>query len=77
MLTFSSAPNHVWDPPQGLGEQAKVTLPLRTARLNKLTFLKSQPTLPVRDVIHVPQSHFLFGFSTVTSLNDTSAPRAR
>ena len=42
MLAFSCAqPQHVWHPPQGLGEQAKVTLLLRTALLKSLTFLKS------------------------------------
>ena len=34
-------------------------------------------TLPVHDVIHIPWSYFLSGVSIVTSLNDTSAPRAR
>ena len=34
---FSICPHqHVWHPPQGLGEQAKVSLLLRTARLNCL-----------------------------------------
>ena len=32
-------------------------------------------TLLVHDVIHIPRSYFLSGVSTVTSLNDTSAPR--
>ena len=33
-------------------------------------------TLPVHDVIHILRSHLLSGVSIVTSLNDTSAPRA-
>ena len=38
---------------------------------------KTPRTLSVHDVIHIPRSHFLFGVSIVTSLNDTSAPRSR
>ena len=48
--------------------------------LNSLLFLKfqnSQPTLPVSDVTHVPWSQFLSGIFILTSLNDTSSPRAR
>ena len=39
-------------------------------------FLKSQPTLPVRNVTHTPWSQFLSGIFILTSLNDTSSPRA-
>ena len=49
-------------------------------KLNWLLFLKSpnpQPTLPVRDVTHIPWSQFLCGIFILTSLNDTSSPRAR
>ena len=49
IMTFPSAPpQHVWHTPQGLGEQAKVTLLLRTARLNSLTFIKSPKILRAR-----------------------------
>ena len=45
----------------------KVNRLLRTLKLNKLTFLKSQPTLPVRDVTHhlvpVPIWDFYFDIS--------------
>ena len=77
MLTFPSAPNHVRHLPQ-----AKVNLLLPTAKLNSLTDFFSNPqnpprTLPMHDIIHILRSHFLSGVSIVTSLNDTSAPRAR
>ena len=58
----------------------KVNLLLRTLELDSLTFFQipqNPPrTLPMHDVIHIPQSHFLSGVSIVTSLNDTSAPHA-
>ena len=44
-----------------------------------LTFSKSQnlqPALPGRDVTHIPMSQFLSGIFILTSLNDTSSPRA-
>ena len=40
MVTFPSAPHHVRHPPQGHCEVAKVTLLLRTARLNSTDFFK-------------------------------------
>ena len=40
----------------------KDNLPLRTQELNSLTFLKSQPTLPVHDVTHVLGHIFYLGF---------------
>ena len=46
--------------------------------LNLLLFLESpnpQPTLPVRDVTHIPWFQFLSGIFILTSLNDTSSPR--
>ena len=53
---------------------------VRRQELNSLLFLKSpnpQPTLPVRDVIHILWSQFLSGIFILTSLNHTSSPRAR
>ena len=53
---------------------------IRRQELNSLLFLKSQnpqPTLPVRDVTHIPWSQFLSGIFILTSLNDTSSPHAR
>ena len=53
---------------------------IRRQELNSLLFLKSQnpqPTLPVRDVTHIPWSQFLSGIFILTSLNETSFPRAR
>ena len=52
---------------------------VRWQELNSLLFLKSQnpqPTLPVRDVTYIPWSQFLSGIFILTSLNDTSSPRA-
>ena len=40
-------------------------------------FLKSQPTLPVRDVTHIPWSQFLSRIFILKSLNDTSSLHAR
>ena len=66
MLTFPSGPHYVCHPPQGLGEQAKVTLLLRTARLHSTDFFQipqNPPrTLPVHDVIHIPKSYLGFLF---------------
>ena len=53
---------------------------VRWRELNSLLFLKSQnpqPTLPVRDVTYIPWSQFRSGILILTSLNDTSSPRAR
>ena len=80
LLTFPSAPNHVWQPPQDLGEQAKVTLFFRRQDSTNWLFLN----LP-KSSVHAsgawrhsnPWSHPLYGIFMVTSLNDTSAPRAR
>ena len=51
----------------------KANLLLPRQELNKLLFLKSQPTLPVRDVTQIPWSQFLSGIFILTSLNDTSS----
>ena len=58
----------MWHPPQGLGEQGKVTL-LRTANPPR--------ALPVHDVIHIHWSTLLSAIFTLTSVNDTSSPHAR
>ena len=53
---------------------------VRRQKLNSLLFLKSQnpqPTLPVRDVTHIPWSQFSSGIFILTFLNDTSSLRAR
>ena len=50
---------------------------VRRQELNSLLFLKSQPTLPVRDVTHIPWSQFLSGIFILTFLNDTSSLRTR
>ena len=55
----------------------KVNLLLPRRELNSLLFLKSQPTLPVRDVTQIPWSQFLSGIFILTSLNDSSSPHAR
>ena len=55
----------------------KVNLLLPWQELNSLLFLKSQPTLLVRDVTQIPWSQFLSEIFILTSLNDTSSPRAR
>ena len=52
---------------------------VRGQELYSLLFFKSQnpqPTLPVRDVTHIPWSQFLSEISILTSLNDTSSPHA-
>ena len=58
----------------------KVNSRLRTLKLNSTDFFSNPPnpprTLPLHDVIHILRSYFLSGVSIVTSLNDTSAPRA-
>ena len=50
---------------------------VRRHELNSLLFLKSQPTIPVRDVTHIPWSRFLSRIFILTSLNDISSPRVR
>ena len=57
----------------------KVNRLLRTLKLNWLFSNPKNPprTLPVHDVIHTSWSHFLSGIFILTSLNDTSSPRAR
>ena len=53
---------------------------VRRQELNSLLFLKSpnpQPTLPVRDVTHIPWSQFLSKIFILTSLNDTHILSAR
>ena len=55
----------------------KVNLLLPRQELNSLLFLKSQPTLPVRDVTQIPWSQFLSGISILRSLKDTSSPHVR
>ena len=93
MTTFLSAPtyhhHHVRHPPKGLGELRKSIFffgskssTLSFGRRNSTNWLfsnlKNPPrTLPVNNVTHIPQSHFLSGLSVVTSLNETSAPHAR
>ena len=54
----------------------KVNLLLSRRELDSLLFLKSQPTLPVRDVTQIPWSQFLSVIFILTSLNDTSSPHA-
>ena len=52
---------------------------VRRQELNSLLFLNSsnpQPTLPVRVVTYIPWSQFLSAIFILTSLNDTSSPRA-
>ena len=76
MLTFLSAPNHVWHPPQGLGKRANVNLhpPKNVNLLPQLTdFFQNPPNpqnpprvLPVNDVIHIPGSTFLSGIFILT-----------
>ena len=39
-----------------------LNFPVRTQELNSLLFLKSLPTLPVRDVTYIPWSNFYLGF---------------
>ena len=53
----------------------KVNLLLPRRELNSMLFLKSQPTLQVRDVTQIPWSQFLSGIFILISLNDTSSPR--
>ena len=82
MLAFPSAPQHVWHPPQGHRELAKITFFLRTARLNSTNRLFQNPqipprALPMHNVIHIHWSTFLSGIFILTSWNDTSSPRVR
>ena len=49
---------------------------VRRQELNSLLFFKSQPMLPVHDVIHIPWPQFLSGIFILTSLNDISSPCA-
>ena len=75
MLAFPSAhPQHAWHPTQGHCELAKVTLLLRTARLNSTNRLNPPRTLLVHDVIHIPKSYLGFLF---WHLWMTHPPRAR
>ena len=57
---------HVWHPPQGHCELAKVTLLLPTARFNSTDFsqISQNPprALPVHDVIHIPGHILSLGF---------------
>ena len=53
MLTFPSAPHHSRNYSSDLGEPQKSTVFFRRSN-STLTFLKSQPTLPVCDVTHIP-----------------------
>ena len=58
--------------------QSRLTSPSSKSQLT--AFLKSpnpQPTLPVRGVTYIPWSQFPSGIFILTSLNDTSSPRAR
>ena len=57
MLTFPSAPPSCATP---VGH--KFVWPRLGLNLNWLTFLKSQPSLPVRDVTHVPGHILYLGF---------------
>ena len=84
MLTFPSVPNHVRHPPKttGLASMIPESQPSSSEAGTQLYWLFSSPqkpprTLPVHDVIHIPRSHFQSGVSILTSLNGTSAPRAR
>ena len=72
MTTFPSAPSPPPQPPRAAPaarprRAAKVNRLPRTLKLNYLTFLKSQPTLPVRDVTHhlipIPIWDFYFDIS--------------
>ena len=86
-MTFPSAPPSRAAPATKPWRALKVNRLLRTLKLHslcleagtQLTDFFSNPQnpphmLPVHDVIHIPRSHFLFGVSILTSLNDTSAP---
>ena len=78
MLTFPSAPPPRAHLPQGY--QAKVNLLLRgKTQLTDFSQISPNPqrTLPVHDVIHSPWSYPLTGIFTLTSVNNTSSPRAR
>ena len=48
---------------------------VRRLELNSLLFLESQPTLPMRDITHIPWSQFLSEIFILTSVNDASSPR--
>ena len=78
MLTFPSAPNHVRTRHKASASKWKSTFFFRQQNSTDFFFKSPNPlrTLSVHDVIHIPPSHFLSGDSIVTSLNDTSAPRA-
>ena len=67
---FSICPKPRAHPPQGHVELAKFNFLLPRQEPNSLTFLKSQPTLPMREVIHIPLS----GISIVTSLQWGKTP---
>ena len=66
MLTLPSATTTTCGPRRKLlvwsRRAPKVNRLLRTLKLNKLTFLKSQPTLPVHDVTHIFCSISYLGF---------------
>ena len=64
----------------GIGGPRKSTFPFGGRNSTHCFFSNRknpQPTLPVRDVIHIPSSQFLSGIFILTSLNDTSSPHAR
>ena len=90
MLAFPSAPpppppsraapvahQFIWP------QRAPKVDPSRSESSSQLTdFLQKIPknppcTLPVHDVVHISWSNFLSGIFILTSLNDTSSPRAR
>ena len=68
-------------PPKGHGEPAKVNLLLPTAKFNSLTFLKFPQILHARfrcmTSFTFPGHNFLSGIFILTSVNNTSSPRAR
>ena len=69
---------HVWHPPQGHCELAKVTLLLRTARISSLTFFKIlRARFRCMTSFTSPSHNFLSGIFILTSVNDTSSPRVR
>ena len=88
MLTFPSTSTTTTTrgtPPQttGLITASPESQPLSSDAKTQFTDFSQIPkinpprTLPVHDVIHTPWSHFLSGIYILTSLNDTSSPRAR
>ena len=82
MLTFPSAPHHHHVCTRRNASASSKSQPSSSDAKTPLSdFFSNLPnpprTLPVHAVIHIPRSHLLFGLSIVTSVNDTSAPRAR